>query len=683
MSEGNKVEVSTSGSWSKETMANAGGDLANAVVAQGGVSAYSWGLIAQTVPQISGRDIEEAFDEFEKRAVLDSWNEVDTLRLIKYRLCDAALEYYRSETGWAGLSYADFKKRFVQRFKPFEIPGDLQAQLLNAYQRANESVAEFSTRLKNLGDRLLKSDLASAALDENKGIKKKVTDMILTQFRTGLKRDILQKIGVLLLQEENLTLAKAEKLASLQEMNDALTGGRRHQVVSIDSEPICQVCDRKGHTAKHCPEIFTGCYGRGEKNHFGSTRPRNQAAKATNFRGRNVSRERISVVENGKFRRNLPSTRSLVVPDMPSICLMEVNRTLVKVLLDTGSSVSLVRKDLVDNRKIDRRALSDLNLISATGHTLRAVGVSDVTISVTGRGPSRSARMVVVGNDKLQDVDVLIGRDIMCRERFVISYQGEPELVAWGCSIPLYTKSSCDFNTRAFLKSLVRDEWTTVPSRRKNKRQWVQRSSDARQLEYQCHYTQGNRRNANVQAGQNMRPSREQNHKSNAGRSNGHRQNERQDVRDRKTRNFEATKIRGKGDRGFNNSYRKNYNNTDSRNRKSCNQFQESKRQPGTFRRTYRDAAVSNTITREEARDRSASPGPYKPTKRVSFEKELEKREKGFQSCNGEVSRRGAETEAPSVLIDHKKTGAIPKKGIVYDEISVNNSVRRDRMSEN
>ncbi|KAG5880378.1 hypothetical protein JTB14_027285 [Gonioctena quinquepunctata] len=162
-------------------------------------------------------------------------------------LCDEAFANSKNKLSLPILQYPDFEKEFVlttdasqygigsvlsQGEIGSDIPVAYASRTLNKVEqnystierdfRHDEDVSSYCIRLRNLGSKLLKEDLESAQ-DEVAGLRKKNKDILLNQFKIGLRKDLLRETGILLLKEEQLDLDKAEKLVKLQETTMILT----------------------------------------------------------------------------------------------------------------------------------------------------------------------------------------------------------------------------------------------------------------------------------------------------------------------------------------------------------------------------------------------------------------------------------------------------------------------------
>ncbi|KAG5885864.1 hypothetical protein JTB14_013875 [Gonioctena quinquepunctata] len=185
---------------------------------------YSLGIVATTLDNFSGKDAERYLKKLELRSKVDGWTEDETVKLLKFKLIGEAYSYLKSDTGLDSLSYYDLKNIFLKKFTPSKLPGESQWNLSRCFQRLDEEVSSFCTRLRIIGAKLLREHLSGATPEEEAGMRKKNKELLLNQFKIGLRKDLMEATGVLLLREENLDLETAENLVELQDFD---SGNRR------------------------------------------------------------------------------------------------------------------------------------------------------------------------------------------------------------------------------------------------------------------------------------------------------------------------------------------------------------------------------------------------------------------------------------------------------------------------
>ncbi|KAG5876857.1 hypothetical protein JTB14_021858 [Gonioctena quinquepunctata] len=135
---------------------------------------YSLGMVATTLDDFSGKDAERYFEKLELRSKLDGWTEDETVKLLKFKLIGEAYSYLKSDTGLDSLSYYDLKNKFLKKFTPSKLPGESQWNLSRCFQRLDEEVSSFCTRLRIIGAKLLREDLSGATPEEEAGIRKRI-----------------------------------------------------------------------------------------------------------------------------------------------------------------------------------------------------------------------------------------------------------------------------------------------------------------------------------------------------------------------------------------------------------------------------------------------------------------------------------------------------------------------------
>ncbi|KAG5873050.1 hypothetical protein JTB14_010533 [Gonioctena quinquepunctata] len=256
-------------------------------------AAGSSGMIASTLDNFSGKEVIRYFEKLEQRASLDSWTEEQTLKLLKFKLIGEAYSFFKSDHSLNLLSFVEIKARFIEKFLPIKLPGENQLNLSRCFQRHDEDVSSYCIRLRNLGSKLLKEDLESAQIDEVAGLKKKNKDILLNQFKIGLRKDLLRETGILLLKEEQLDLDKAEKLVKLQETTTMMINGKN----SVGKVAQLLKCGKFGHISRDCrsggeKEKKLECYLCHKEGHYANVCPEKKVSRKMQ-----IGTEELDVVE--------------------------------------------------------------------------------------------------------------------------------------------------------------------------------------------------------------------------------------------------------------------------------------------------------------------------------------------------------------------------------------------------
>lgn len=214
--------------------------------------AYPLSHLASSFEAFAGHHVGRYFERVELRAKIDNLGEAETLKLIKYNLKGEAYDWFKSLPTLDQLNYREFKSKALQRFQVATTPGQALINLGRCYQRFDEDVASFCTRLRTLGLRVLQEDLQNAQRNEEPGLRKKNDDLVMNQFKIGLRKEIMKDIGVMLVREEDLDLEKAEQLVKIHEMTNLMTNERRATKRVDRLFKKCTECGRSGHSVQDC-----------------------------------------------------------------------------------------------------------------------------------------------------------------------------------------------------------------------------------------------------------------------------------------------------------------------------------------------------------------------------------------------------------------------------------------------
>ncbi|KAK4885165.1 hypothetical protein RN001_001436 [Aquatica leii] len=139
------------------------------------------------------------------------------------------------------------------KFSPARIPGQALLRLSKCYQRHDESIANYVIRLKSLGNEILAEDLQNAVQENIPGLKQKCEELVLNQFRIGIKKELMKQLTPLLMRTENLNLETAEKFAKQFELSELMINSRNQSsVVMTVQERKCFYCGKNNHFSQNC-----------------------------------------------------------------------------------------------------------------------------------------------------------------------------------------------------------------------------------------------------------------------------------------------------------------------------------------------------------------------------------------------------------------------------------------------
>lgn len=240
------------------------------------VTPISLGMLAGTVESFSGREnVKLYFERLEQRAILDNWNETQMLHIVRYRLSGEAYKFYKAETNLQSnqVTYVELREKLIKKFTPRKLPGEALGKLMRAFQKHDESVSSYVTSIKSIANEIIEEDKAKVTAAELPGVIIKINELALSQFKVGMKRELSQMVGTLLMRETDLTLDKAEEIASFEELNQATNRNRpnRINIGAVDTTTrLCYRCGKSGHFAKFCNAQTTvfNCYNCGKPGHI-------------------------------------------------------------------------------------------------------------------------------------------------------------------------------------------------------------------------------------------------------------------------------------------------------------------------------------------------------------------------------------------------------------------------------
>ncbi|KAG5866375.1 hypothetical protein JTB14_021888 [Gonioctena quinquepunctata] len=193
------------------------------------------------------------------------------------KLCVLYLQFW----GWTRLILR-FENKFLKKFTPSKLPGESQWNLSRCFQRLDEEVSSFCTRLRIIGAKLLREDLSGATPEEEAGIRKRIRSFF-ESVQNRLRKDLMKETGVLLLREENLDLEKAENLGNPRDHLLMMQGRMSNMKIStVETERVCYTCGKPGHLAREGrrtkstqPMGSNVCFSCNHEGHWARDCPRN------------------------------------------------------------------------------------------------------------------------------------------------------------------------------------------------------------------------------------------------------------------------------------------------------------------------------------------------------------------------------------------------------------------------
>lgn len=170
----------------------------------------------ELIPTFSGEgDIKNFLDRIDEVSQLTRWSELEKLTIAKLKLTGAAETFFRADPLNAAVdSFQDFSARLKQRFQQ-QIPLATQLQNLAACSQGEyESVAEYATRIRVIGNQIF-SSCGSGRAPETR----QANDRLLqARFVAGLKPSIQR----LVLSRAPRSFEDSVTVAQTEEINEAV-----------------------------------------------------------------------------------------------------------------------------------------------------------------------------------------------------------------------------------------------------------------------------------------------------------------------------------------------------------------------------------------------------------------------------------------------------------------------------
>lgn len=167
------------------------GDNTTAVEQPQGSHNFSLAAIA-LIPAFDASPNGISVDEFirilDDAASLSNWTDAQIATLARMRIQGQADLFLQSRTELKSKGWPELKKSLEQRFGNKETLTESRAKLHNCVQTQTESIREFATRLRVIGNKLLQYKDGTA--QEEIEIREKIAqEEILSQFIRGLRED--------------------------------------------------------------------------------------------------------------------------------------------------------------------------------------------------------------------------------------------------------------------------------------------------------------------------------------------------------------------------------------------------------------------------------------------------------------------------------------------------------------
>lgn len=344
--------------------------------------------------------------DFEEIADITGWNDLQKLIFAKKSLKGLAKLFVQSEKGIK--SWSILKRKLKEEFEVKVSSAQIHKILMSRKKGYSESVQEYVLVMREIGNR--------ANIE---------TEVVIQYIIDGIQDDSSNKTilyGARNFSEFKEKVKLYEKIKSSKQSfdqgkknehkynNDNSRNDRRntgyHEKNFRSKVQVCYNCGEKNHKSNECPNKNKGvkCFGCNEYGHMANKCPR-----------KNASNRNVSAIE--------------VVPK--NGVTLKIHEVQLTALLDTGSDISALRMDVIENHFSNIQLEKDLISIRGIGldktETLgsfkKTVLVNDVEVLLKFHViPSNASGFkAIIGNDILSQVDVSI------RDDGIVLYKKEKE----------------------------------------------------------------------------------------------------------------------------------------------------------------------------------------------------------------------------------------------------------------
>jgi hypothetical protein len=368
-------------------------------------------------------DFDEWIVKFEICAAANTWNSQTQAKKLPTLLEGDALMVYLEVPEGQRNDYSVIKAALKKEFLPHESRFQAMTEFEGRKQFPGESAHAFLFNLKRLLDRAL-PDLEGQAKE----------DILLHHFIDGLPRNIGQQLRGLpevtttaealtrarllstslntdipvasvnnaqvhptnsrLDRIEEMVVKLSEKLAHFPEPEQQGTSAIQKQT------PNCQICSQYGHVARNCRRNIR-CYNCGKLGHF-----------KRECRLKQVNRTPSRVREN-----NYSTSVAQKHMNHPSTIIALVGNLDFHILFDSGSSISLVRKDVIVSIKATSHKSTPINVITASCGKMKLSDIATLPLQI---GPLITKHDAYVSEHLI--VPVILGTDFMKRHGIHIDF---------------------------------------------------------------------------------------------------------------------------------------------------------------------------------------------------------------------------------------------------------------------
>ncbi|EFA12332.2 hypothetical protein TcasGA2_TC005160 [Tribolium castaneum] len=358
----------------------------------------------QLIPNYSGEDSVRTFLSYvEDVSELEGWNEVQKVKVARLKLQGPArrLVEWNEELKSPACTWIQLKNALIQRFEKKVMPVEQLHRFRSCTQREGESVTEFAERLQMLGAATMKK---TADPNRNEWIRAQLLEECLVQFLEGLNTAIQYKVmssaprtfeeavEIALREEQIATRLRRKTLqraidaeeSKFQDTQENIQPRQQRQFANTSkfnsnqqSENFkCWGCGQKGHTRANC------------KNCFECGRSKNPwwASKQGKFKREQGCLQELGGSPQLNLTKTSTTSQNLVCHIMLSSKFnsisLNIEGTIVKALIDTGSDISLVKYSELNSNQRQRITESDLILRDVQGTTIKNIGKVKLTVKI-------------------------------------------------------------------------------------------------------------------------------------------------------------------------------------------------------------------------------------------------------------------------------------------------------------